>query len=237
MMNFQKVSSQGIRALAVLFLAANAVGVVLAPDSWRLYSQMKALANAAAPVLVGIPAEAVFNGNVQGIYASPVQALVTLDAQADSVEARLDGGAWETVHVADGVARYAVTQDGFHRLDWRVNRLDANAFTQIIRVDTTRPEVRFDAVSAPVSGKIHLTGVASDTIGLGAVFLSADGGATWEIHDVVFDSLPSTFYFEYALDTQRMSDGWHKVLVRAMDAAGNESKTVSLSVFVQNGGR
>jgi len=234
----KKVSSQGIRAFAVLCLAANAVGVALVPGSWRLYNQVKAAANAAAPVLVGLPATAsIYNGNVQGIYASPVQAMVKLDAPADFVEARLDGGAWETVQVANGVARYIVAQDGFHRLDWRVNRQDKNAFTQRIRVDTTLPEVRFDAVSTPVSGKIILSGAASDTIGLGAVFLSADGGVTWEMHDVIFDALPGVFYFEYALDTRRMPNGWCEVLVRAVDAAGNESETVAISINVQNGGR
>jgi len=45
------------------------------------------------------------------------------------------------------------------------------------------------------------------------------------------------FYFEYALDTRRMPNGWCEVLVRAVDAAGNESETVAISINVQNGGR
>jgi hypothetical protein len=93
--------------------------------------------------------------------------------------------------------------------------------------DTTPPTVAFVSPSqtAALSGRVTVSGTASDNVQLARIDVSVDGGA--------FQQASGTSAWTLALDTTAYADGGHTLRARATDAATNTS-FATLSVTVQN---
>ena len=94
--------------------------------------------------------------------------------------------------------------------------------------DTTVPvaTISSPANGATVSGTVIMSGVSSDNVGVTSVQVSVDGGTP----------LPATgtTSWSYSLDTTRLSNASHSLMVSAHDAAGNTG-TATETVSIANG--
>jgi Bacterial Ig domain/Carboxypeptidase regulatory-like domain len=93
---------------------------------------------------------------------------------------------------------------------------------------TTSPSVAITspAAGATVSGNVHLTAAASDSIGITSVQFRLDGGN-------VGASLAAAPY-AYTLSTTSLPNGSHTISAVATDASGNSTTSPSVAVTVDN---
>ncbi|GAP06150.1 protein containing bacterial Ig-like domain, group 3, partial [Anaerolinea thermolimosa] len=161
-----------------------------------------------------------------GWYRSPAAVAVqAVDATSgvDQVVLEVNGAATNETQTTleDGVyqvSAYSVDAAG----------LVSETATLTVQVDTTPPQAAFGGFPDRLSRTVELTGSAADgTSGLQAVELSLDGGRTWEALTVVNGEWSTTW------DTTAALGGNHTLLLRVVDAAGNET-VVSRTVLVAN---
>jgi len=93
--------------------------------------------------------------------------------------------------------------------------------------DTTPPSAAITAPAAGtvVAGQITIAAEATDAGGIARVGLYVDGALT------MTDTAPP---YQYLWDTTSVSNGAHTLLVTAVDAAGNEASSETITVTVDN---
>jgi hypothetical protein len=99
--------------------------------------------------------------------------------------------------------------------------------SQLIRIDTTAPTVSLTAPAdgATVKGTVALTATADDNVGVDSVEFLVDG-------QVVGTDISAPYSADW--DSKTIADGTHAITARAIDLAGNTTRTSDVSVTIAN---
>lgn len=144
-----------------------------------------------------------------------------------------------TISEGNNIALTKLTEDGVH--DVTVYDNLGNQAIRIVQIDKTGPEITWtDMQNGQVaSGKMfNIWGDTQDPVSLNAeVDISYDNGKTWVTMPI--PNIPGKTHvadcgFTFLWDTTEIPNGNYVILARSRDVAGNWSKTISLSVRVEN---
>ncbi len=144
-----------------------------------------------------------------------------------------------TISTGNNITLTKLTDDGVH--DVTVYDSLGNQAIRIIQIDKNGPEITWtDMQNGQVaSGKMfNIWGDTQDTISLNAeVDISYDNGKTWVTMPI--PNIPGRTHvadcgWTFLWDTTKVPNGNYVILARSRDVAGNWSKTISLSLRVEN---
>ncbi len=183
-----------------------------------------------------------------GWYTSPLSLTVqATDATSGvaSIRVLLDNGDWQD-------ASSLVIPDGLHTVQVRVSDQAGNVTTEsrTLAVDTLPPQSEFtdppEGSTTVISGQVTFAGASQDaTSGLAGAEISLDNSnpstgspvpAALAQAGQVWQTLTpdASGAWSFPWDTTKVPNGTYTVLVRAVDAAGNQENTARVTVVVSN---
>jgi hypothetical protein len=133
--------------------------------------------------------------------------------------------------------------DGQYCIGIYVNDVNGNGFSGTtcgvtLTNEPDLPSLVGDPIPDPATGVIHITGTAGSDVGVGrvAVLFSTPmlgQNDTWVIEDVV-DGAPTSYDFDYPIDTTRFADGQYCIGIYVNDVRGNGYSGTSCGVTLSN---
>jgi hypothetical protein len=108
-------------------------------------------------------------------------------------------------------------------------RDSATISINVLRSDKEAPKVFLNRPdnNQTISGTVVMAGTASDDVGVVSVSFVVDG--KWVASDTTADSGK---VYRYNLDTTKLTEGWHKLSLRAWDKAGHHTDTSTITVHI-----
>ena len=168
------------------------------------------------------------DGTVAGAYSS------TLSASGGSAPYTwsLSGGALPaglTLNVSGTIVGTPTTAGVFHFTVQVSDAVRSTSANLSINIGTPTPIVAITSPtqSATISGAISAVGTASDTVSLSLVQVSIDNGN--------YSNASGTNNWSFSLDTLSLSNGFHTISAKVIDAAGISSTSLPITVTVNNG--
>ena len=144
-----------------------------------------------------------------------------------------------TISSASDIAVTKLTDDGVHRVP--VYDYLGDKAIRVIQIDKTGPEITWIDMQngQTASGKMfNIFGETIDEVSFNEeVDISYDDGKTWivlPLPDIPGKNHAPDDGWTFLWDTTKVPNGNYTVLARSRDVAGNWSKTISLTLIVEN---